>query len=180
MNINKNLIASSCHCHASEAQTLQNHTSSGYEECRVRRGYGKANTEGMGSDSDNFSRLQRNLRDRMLIEESILSCFEEDIYQILDFFEKRVWTGLSALNCEEEKPHIVRIQSIARRRLHWLAHKLRVRLLQLSSCFDVADCDEGEKCSLFYVGMYIFVHGWIPDDGKTCNKVSAPFYSSFI
>ena len=137
----------------------------------------------MGSDADNFSRIQRNLRDRMLIEESILSCFEEDIHQILDFFETRVWTGLAASNCGEEKPSILRRKSIARRRLHWLAHKLRIRLLQLcpnQSSNDLADYDGGEKCQSFNVGMYIFVHGWIPDDGETCDKLSTPLYSSFV
>jgi hypothetical protein len=153
----------------------------GYEEMRVRRGYGKSNHQGEGSDAHDYSRVQRSLKDRELIEDSILSCSEEDAVNALEFFASKVWSGLIATQHGDEELHIIRRQNIARRRLNWLAAKFRVRLLQL--CAD----DESEPAfdrrenssSDFHAGMFVYVNGWIPEDGEMQNTSTVlPRYTS--
>jgi hypothetical protein len=155
-----------------------------YEEMRERRGYGKSNTLGVKSDDHDYSRVRRNLRDRMQIEDSISSCFEEDIHGALNFFKTRVWDGLSA-STSRSTPiandlDTFRRQSIARRRLHWLSQKFRARLLQLcgdgSSYEQLSNTCPKTSCSdsIFYVGMFVFINNWMPKGGETMHKVDVP------
>lgn len=133
---------------------------------RIRRGYGKTNSLGVASDENRFARTGRNLHERRGIEDSILSCSEEDLKQAIDFFSTRVWDGLvaSASNEGENGIHTLQRQHIARRRLNWLASKFRTRLLQLSAddCQDTSHGGEEE----FYEGMFVYVNGWMPADGE--------------
>ena len=132
----------------------------------IRRGYGKSN---IVSDTDDFSRIVRNVNDRLSVEESILTCTEEDIKSAIDFFERRVWDGLMASKHQGEKLSTFRRRYVARRRLQWMCNKFRVRLMQLcSECTNVVDKQHvsNNSSTFFHVGMFVYVNGWAPIDGK--------------
>lgn len=150
---------------------------------RTRRGYGKLNADGIESDENDFARVMRNLLDRKGVEESAMSCSEEDIQHAIEFFADRVWNGIVASKGQTDLLTLRR-QHIARRRLNWLASKFRIRLLQLSSECDSASYDGKE----FYEGMFIYVNGWMPEDDPrppytgiaTVNKISTDQHNNKV
>merc|ERR1712194_143146 len=145
-----------------------------YEEMRERRGYGKANLlHNIKSDAHDITRVQRNLKDRFLVEASILKFTEDEIGQVIDFFKTKVFDGVKAAtstfpaSCEEENPNLLR-QCIARRRMHWLSKILRTRFHELlgksgSSSQPLLDGFDSEEC-IFDKGVMIFVHEWPPNN----------------
>mmetsp|Transcript_14031 Transcript_14031/g.26748 ORF Transcript_14031/g.26748 Transcript_14031/m.26748 type:complete len:444 (+) Transcript_14031:1976-3307(+) len=141
---------------------------------RERRGYGKANLLGVKSDDHDITRLQRNLKDRFLIEESILQFTDDEIHQVIDFFKTRVWDGVQAatssfeVSGEEGHSNLLR-QCIARRRMHWLSKILRTRFLELlrrrRSKLPPLDYSDNEDCT-FQPGMFVFVNEWPKNDPR--------------
>ena len=102
---------------------------------RARKGYGKSNLfDGARSDSDDVSRVRRNLDERILLEESMLTFSEDDICQVIDFIKGKVWCGVEAAtsalkaNCKEDHSNLLR-QCIAWHRLDWVCRRLRICFL---------------------------------------------------
>jgi hypothetical protein len=163
---------------ASEFAYQSNVIQEQYESMRERKGYGKSNLfDGAKSDSDDVSRMRRNLEDRFLLDASILTFSENDISQVVDFFKEKVWCGIEAAtsalkaNCKEDDSNLLR-QCVARRRLDWLCRRLRIRFLDLLEDQDLISPDSlclGEDV-VFQEGMYIFVHDWP-------NKSPRPAYT---
>jgi hypothetical protein len=153
-----------------------------YEDMRERRGYGKSNSLGIESDDHDPSRVRRNLKDRMEVEDLILSCTEEEIYSALDFFRTRVWGGLVASTSRstpgDNEISTYRRQSIARRRLHWIVEKFRIRSLQLREEQGPANREEKSGMSSFDIGMFVYVNGWMPPHGESREKHIHPFLYS--
>ena len=92
----------------------------------------------MRSDDDDITRVKRNLNERFLTEESLLSFNEDKIRQVVEFLHERIWKGVKAAtatvasksSCKED--HTVLItQCIARRRLSWVARILKPRVHEL-------------------------------------------------
>ena len=133
---------------------------------RQRRGYGKSNNGGMESDDHHFSRIRRNIRERLAIEDSALSLDEEELSLAIDFFEKRVWAELKCLNYRNEELCVIRRQRVAMRRLHWLAGKFQARLMQLCTVNKSKSADVVNYDGDFYVGMFVYVNEWMPKDGE--------------
>jgi hypothetical protein len=137
-----------------------------YEEIRERRGYGKANLfDGVKSDDDDVTRVQRNLKERFLTEESILSFNEDEIQQVVEFLTEKVSVGIkesteSFTSKDGEESTLLR-QCIARRRLDWMANILRSRFYQLLG--NEVDSVIGNGTTnefTFFVGMIIYVNDW--------------------
>jgi len=141
-----------------------------YESMRERRGYGKANLfDGVESDFHDISRVQRNLKDRFLVEASILKFTEDEIYQAINFFKERVWDGVKAAtssfvtSCEKDDSNLLR-QFVARRRIDWVIKILRTRFHTLLGRSGVDwlsffDSTDSENC-IFHKEMLVFVHDW--------------------
>jgi len=134
---------------------------------RERKGYGKSNLlDGAKSDSDEISRVRRNLDERNLLEESILTFSEDDIIQVIDFIKGRVWCGVEAAtsalkaDCKEDHSNLLR-QCIARRRIEWVCRRLRIRFLDL-----IGNQGMTSEDAIFKEGMYIFVHDWPQNDPR--------------
>ncbi len=128
---------------------------------RERKGYGKSNLlDGTKSDSDDVARVRRNLDDRFLLEKSILTYSEDDIFQVIKFFHGRVWCAVEAAtsanqaSSKEDESNLLR-QCIARRRLDWVCRRLRIRFFDLQQ-----DPLFLRSSDVFVEGMYIFVHDW--------------------
>ena len=138
-----------------------------YEEIRERRGYGEANLfDGVKSDDDDVTRVQRNLKERFLTEESILSFNEDEIRQVVEFLTEKVSVGIKeatesfATISKDDESTLLR-QCIARRRLDWMANILRSRFYQLlgnevDSVMGYNDTNE----FTFFIGMIIYVNDW--------------------
>ena len=84
--------------------------------------------------------MKRNLKERFLTEESILSLsFNEDkIRQVVEFLHERVWSGVkeatatfASKSCCKEDHTVLITQCIARRRLSWVARILKTRVHEL-------------------------------------------------
>ena len=134
---------------------------------RARKGYGKSNLfDGAKSDSDDVSRVRRNLDERILLEESMLTFSEDDICQVIDFIKGRVWCGVEAAtsalkaNCKEDHSNLLR-QCIARRRLDWVCRRLRIRFLDL-----IGNQGMTSEDVIFKEGMYVIVHDWPQNDPR--------------
>lgn len=138
-----------------------------YEEIRERRGYGEANLfDGVKSDDDDVTRVQRNLKERFLTEESILSFNEDEIRQVVEFVTEKVSVGIKeatesfVARSKDDESTLLR-QCIARRRLDWMANILRSRFYQLlgnevDSVMGYNDTNE----FTFFIGMIIYVNDW--------------------
>lgn len=139
-----------------------------YEEIRERRGYGLANVHhGIKGDEDGVSRVLRNQKERLPTEATIMSCSEEDIRMLVNFIKGRVLSGVieatSHVRSDADMDVLVR-QFVARRRIHWLSKLCETRLLELignQKDGSLSDDDDDDD-SIFYKGMLVFVHGWIP------------------
>lgn len=148
-----------------------NATQEQYESMRERKGYGKSNLfDGTKSDSDDVARVRRNLDDRFLLEESILTYSEDDIFQVINFLRGRVWCGVEAAtsanqaSSKDDESNLLR-QCIARRRLDWVCRRLRIRFLHLNQ----SDPLFLHSSDAYVEGMHIFVHDW-PND-KTISRL---------
>jgi len=138
-----------------------------YEEIRERRGYGEANLfDGVKSDDDDVTRVQRNLKERFLTEESILSFNEDEIQQVVEFVTEKVSVGIKeatesfATRSKDDESTLLR-QCIARRRLDWMANILRLRFYQLLG--NELDSVMGYNTTnefTFFIGMIIYVNDW--------------------
>ena len=92
----------------------------------------------MKSDEDDITRVKRNLKERFLTEESILSLNEDKIRQVAEFLHERVWSGVKEATsifasrgcCKEDHTVLIR-QCVARRRLSWIARILKARVHEL-------------------------------------------------
>ena len=131
-----------------------NLTKEQYDSMRERKGYGRSSLfNGAKSDSDDVARVRRNLDDRFLLEESILTYSEDDILQVTNFIHGRVWSGVSgveaATGSKEDKTNLLR-QCIARRWLDWLCRRLRNRFLDLN-----------QDPSLFLLPNDVYVEGML-------------------
>ena len=109
-----------------------------YEDMRERRGYGKKNIiYGLKSDDHDITRVQRNLEDRRLTEDSINTLTEKEIRQVVEFLHDKVWDGVknpsatyTAGGSKEAESNLIR-QCIARRRMDWIVRLLQSRFLEL-------------------------------------------------
>ena len=136
-----------------------NLTKEQYDSMRERKGYGRSSLfNGAKSDSDDVARVRRNLDDRFLLEESILTYSEDDILQVTNFIHGRVWSGVSGVEAatsahkagsKEDETNLLR-QCIARRRLDWLCRRLRIRFLDLN-----------QDPSLFLLPNDVYVEGML-------------------
>lgn len=120
----------------------------GYEEMRERKGYGRANIDnGVKCDRDDYTRLQRNINERTLLERCICSYSVHDMESLIDFIKNRVLDGvisstslsLSSISSEASSVdalpssfEVTLRQWVARRRLHWLSLRLMSHLRSLS------------------------------------------------
>ena len=67
-----------------------------YEDMRERRGYGKKNIiYGLKSDDHDITRVQRNLEDRRLTEDSINTLTEKEIRQVVEFLHDKHQKAIS-------------------------------------------------------------------------------------
>jgi len=138
----------------------------GYESMRVRRGYGKANLLGVKSDNDDYSRVQRNLAERISFEDSIKSYREDEVGSVIDFLENRVWDGIvSATSClslesAKNKCDVIR-QIIARRRLDWTSRILGSHYSVVGRGGSHKEARHDEADSTFKVGMVVYVNNWM-------------------
>jgi len=139
-----------------------------YEEIRERRGYGEANLfDGVKSDDDDVTRVQRNLKERFLTEESILSFNEDEIRQVVEFLTEKVSVGIQeateslATRNKDDESTLLR-QCIARRRLDWMANILRSRFYQLlgNELDNVIGYNDSTSEFTFFIGMIIYVNDW--------------------
>ena len=109
-----------------------------YEDMRERRGYGKKNIiYGLKSDDHDITRVQRNLEDRRLTEDSINTLTEKEIRQVVEFLHDKAWNGVTnpsatytAGGPKEAESNLIR-QCIARRRMDWIVRLLQSRFLEL-------------------------------------------------
>ena len=138
-----------------------------YEEIRERRGYGEANLfDGVKSDDDDVTRVKRNLKERFLTEESILSFNEDEIRQVVEFVTEKVSVGIKesteSLTSKDGEESTLLRQCIARRRLDWMANILRLRFYQLlgDELDNVVGYNDTTNEFTFFIGMIIYVNDW--------------------
>ena len=136
-----------------------------YEDMRERRGYGKKNIiYGLKSDDHDITRVQRNLEDRRLTEDSINTLTEKEIRQVVEFLHDKVWDGVKhpsstyAFGSKEADSNLIR-QCIARRRMDWIVRLLQSRFLELLGR-DGVDSLGSDGDDIFKVDMLVFVHDW--------------------
>lgn len=141
-----------------------------YEDMRERRGYGKKNIiYGLKSDDHDITRVQRNLEDRRLTEDSINTLTEKEIRQVVEFLHDKVWDGVknpsatyTAGGSKEAESNLIR-QCIARRRMDWIVRLLQSRFLELLER-DGVDSLGSDGDDIFKVDMLVFVHDWPQKD----------------
>lgn len=135
-----------------------------YEPMRERRGYGKANlNDGVKSDADNITRVQRNLKERPLVEQTILQFNEEQIHQVMDFIH-RTKGGIqasisSAAGRDGHENKVIVRQYVALRRIDFVSRILQTRLHELLG----QDSSFNEE-SMFENGMFVYVNDWPQND----------------
>jgi len=160
-----------------------------YEDMRERKGYGKANIKnGVKSDSDSYTRIQRNMKERSEMEQFISSYTEKDTEQLLTYLREKVLDGIIAatlsslpssevegpvnkMDIEKRKYEIFLRQWVARRRLHWTASRIRSHAQMLFSRHGLSLESAGLCGPLeivsedpFTIGMAVFVNGWAPEN----------------
>ena len=141
-----------------------------YEDMRERRGYGKKNIiYGLKSDDHDITRVQRNLEDRRLTEDSINTLSEKEIRQVVEFLHDKAWNGVknpsatyTADGSKEAESNLIR-QCIARRRMDWIVRLLQSRFLELLER-DGVDSLGSDGDDIFKVGMLVFVNDWPKND----------------
>ena len=136
----------------------------GYEEMRVRRGYGVANIHhGVKGDDDDLSRILRNQNERLQTEATIMTCSEDEIGLLVNFIQERVLSGVveatSNITSGADLDVLSR-QHVARRRIHWLSQLCQRRLLELISNEGDKSPSDDHSC-IFCKGMIVYVHGWM-------------------
>ena len=131
---------------------------------RERRGYGKTNlNDGVKSDADNITRVQRNLKERSLVEQTILQFNEEQIHQVMDFIH-RTKGGIqasisSAAGRDGHENKVIVRQYVALRRIDFVSRILQTRLHELLG----QDSSFNEE-SMFENGMFVYVNDWPQND----------------
>lgn len=139
----------------------------GYEEMRVRRGYGLSNIHnGIKGDEDDTSRVLRNHNERIQIEATLLSSTEDEVGSLVKFIKERVLDGVIEPTSGSLLPgvdnDIISRQYVARRRIHWLSKLCERRLVELIG--NQGEISPSDDNCLYYKGLIVFVHGWMVKD----------------